>query len=115
MYFLDNKFVCRNSILQKVEMITNTFPFFLGLIHEVFLHHCLHDVLRRLVDHLDAELDIGDGKVSMFDGGMLDGGMCDGIMYDGRLYSGSIYVVASMMVACTILACMMKACMMVVC
>ena len=42
-------------------------------------------VLRRLVDHLDAELDIGDGKVSMFDGGMLDGGMCDGITYDGRL------------------------------
>ena len=85
-------------------------PIFLGQIHEVFLHHCLHDVLRCLVDHLDAELDIGDGKGSMF-----DGGKCDGITYDGRLYSGCMYVVASMMVACTILACMMEACMMVVC
>ena len=59
-------------------------------------------VLRRLVDHLDAELDIRNGEGSMFDGGMLVGGMCDGIMYDGRMYGGSMYVVASMMVACTI-------------
>ena len=41
-------------------------------------------VLRRLVDHLDAELDIGDGEGSML-----------------------------MMVACTILACMMEAFMIV--